>query len=82
MILPKDFSPHVCFKIIEIVVIQSSLSLRQSRLANSFNNIILETLSQLFQPLLTIIKSEEFRKIVNEMGGYDTAQTGDTIFIS
>jgi putative molybdopterin biosynthesis protein len=38
--------------------------------------------SQLFQPLLTIIKSEEFRKIVNEMGGYDTAQTGDTIFIS
>jgi putative molybdopterin biosynthesis protein len=38
--------------------------------------------SQLFQPLLTIIKSEEFRKIVNEMGGYDTAQTGDTVFIN
>jgi molybdate-binding protein/DNA-binding transcriptional regulator YhcF (GntR family) len=38
--------------------------------------------SQLFQPLLGIIQSDEFRKVVDEMGGYDTAQTGDTIFIN
>ena len=37
--------------------------------------------SQLFTPLLQVIQSEEFKKVVNEMGGYDTAQTGDTAFI-
>jgi molybdate-binding protein/DNA-binding transcriptional regulator YhcF (GntR family) len=37
--------------------------------------------SQLFTPLLEIIKSDEFKKIVNEMGGYDTAQTGETVLI-
>jgi molybdate-binding protein/DNA-binding transcriptional regulator YhcF (GntR family) len=37
--------------------------------------------SQLFAPLLEIIQSDEFKKVVNEMGGYDTAQTGDTVFI-
>ena len=38
--------------------------------------------SQLFVPLLAIIKSDEFRKVVNEMGGYDTSQTGKTVFIN
>jgi molybdate-binding protein/DNA-binding transcriptional regulator YhcF (GntR family) len=37
--------------------------------------------SQLFAPLVEIIKSDEFKKIVNEMGGYDTAQTGETVLI-
>jgi molybdate-binding protein/DNA-binding transcriptional regulator YhcF (GntR family) len=37
--------------------------------------------SKLFAPLLDIIKSKEFKKVVDEMGGYDTAQTGDTVFI-
>jgi molybdate-binding protein/DNA-binding transcriptional regulator YhcF (GntR family) len=37
--------------------------------------------STLFAPMLEIINSEEFKKVVNEMGGYDTAQTGDTIFV-
>jgi molybdate-binding protein/DNA-binding transcriptional regulator YhcF (GntR family) len=37
--------------------------------------------SPLFAPLLEIIKSEEFKKIVNEMGGYDTSQTGETVFV-
>ena len=37
--------------------------------------------SELFAPLLEIIQSEEFKKTVNEMGGYDTAQTGDTVFV-
>jgi molybdate-binding protein/DNA-binding transcriptional regulator YhcF (GntR family) len=37
--------------------------------------------SPLFAPLLEVIQSEEFKKVVNEMGGYDTAQTGDTVFI-
>jgi molybdate-binding protein/DNA-binding transcriptional regulator YhcF (GntR family) len=37
--------------------------------------------SELFTPLLGIIRSEEFKKVVNEMGGYDTAQTGDTILV-
>jgi len=37
--------------------------------------------SRLFAPLLEIIKSEEFKKVVNEMGGYDTAQTGDIVFV-
>jgi molybdate-binding protein/DNA-binding transcriptional regulator YhcF (GntR family) len=37
--------------------------------------------SQLFEPILEIIRSKEFKKIVNEMGGYDTTQTGDTKFV-
>jgi molybdate-binding protein/DNA-binding transcriptional regulator YhcF (GntR family) len=37
--------------------------------------------SPLFAPMLEIIKSEEFKKIVNEMGGYDTSQAGETVFI-
>jgi molybdate-binding protein/DNA-binding transcriptional regulator YhcF (GntR family) len=37
--------------------------------------------SQLFAPLLEIIQSEEFKKVVNGMGGYDTTQTGDTVFV-
>jgi molybdate-binding protein/DNA-binding transcriptional regulator YhcF (GntR family) len=37
--------------------------------------------SPLFAPLMEIIKSSEFKKVVDEMGGYDTAQTGDTVFI-
>jgi molybdate-binding protein/DNA-binding transcriptional regulator YhcF (GntR family) len=37
--------------------------------------------SPLFAPLLNIIQSEEFKKVVNEMGGYDTAQTGEVAFV-
>jgi molybdate-binding protein/DNA-binding transcriptional regulator YhcF (GntR family) len=37
--------------------------------------------SDLFVPVLEIIKSQEFRKVVDEMGGYDTAETGATIFV-
>lgn len=37
--------------------------------------------SHLFAPLLKIIRSEDFKKVVNEMGGYDTTQTGDTVFV-
>ncbi len=37
--------------------------------------------SQLFAPVLEIIRSSEFKKIVDEMGGYDTSQTGDTDFV-
>ena len=37
--------------------------------------------SPLFAPLLEIIDSEEFKSTVNEMGGYDTSQTGETTFI-
>jgi molybdate-binding protein/DNA-binding transcriptional regulator YhcF (GntR family) len=37
--------------------------------------------SPLFAPLLEIIASEEFKQVVNNMGGYDIAQTGDTVFI-
>lgn len=32
--------------------------------------------SKLFEPLLAIVKSEEFKKVVDNVGGYDTAQTG------
>jgi putative molybdopterin biosynthesis protein len=35
----------------------------------------------LFKTLVGIIQCEEFKKIVDAMGGYDTAQTGETIFI-
>jgi putative molybdopterin biosynthesis protein len=37
--------------------------------------------SPLFAPLQEIIKSEEFKKVVDEMGGYDTSQMGETAFI-
>ncbi len=38
--------------------------------------------SQLFAPLVEIINSAEFKKVVDEMGGYDTTQTGETIVIN
>jgi molybdate-binding protein/DNA-binding transcriptional regulator YhcF (GntR family) len=34
-----------------------------------------------FASLIDIVQSDEFKKVVNEMGGYDTSQTGDTIFV-
>jgi len=34
--------------------------------------------SQLLSPLLEIIASEDFRKVVANVGGYDTSQTGTT----
>jgi len=37
--------------------------------------------SKLFVSLVNIIQSEEFKKVVNEIGGYDTAHTGETVFI-
>jgi molybdate-binding protein/DNA-binding transcriptional regulator YhcF (GntR family) len=37
--------------------------------------------SPLFAPILTIIQSDEFKKVVNEMGGYDTSQTGDIAYV-
>jgi molybdate-binding protein/DNA-binding transcriptional regulator YhcF (GntR family) len=37
--------------------------------------------SKLFEPILKIIGSDEFKQIVNEMGGYDTTRTGATFFI-
>ena len=37
--------------------------------------------SQIFTSLMEIIRSEEFKQVVNAMGGYDTSQTGDTVFI-
>lgn len=33
-------------------------------------------------PMLEIVISDEFKKIVNEVGGYDTSQTGVTTFLS
>jgi molybdate-binding protein/DNA-binding transcriptional regulator YhcF (GntR family) len=37
--------------------------------------------SRLFAPLLDVIKNEEFKKVVNEMGGYDTSESGFTFFV-
>jgi len=37
--------------------------------------------SRRLSPLLAIIKSGEFRKVVTEMGGYDTSQTSTTAFV-
>ena len=34
--------------------------------------------SSLFSPLLEMIAGEDFKKVVNEAGGYDTSQTGTT----
>ncbi|MFC2009833.1 substrate-binding domain-containing protein [Chloroflexota bacterium] len=36
--------------------------------------------SQLFAPLLGIVTSDDFRNVVNQVGGYDTSQTGLTTF--
>ncbi len=36
--------------------------------------------SPLFVPLREIVASEEFKKVVHEMGGYDTSHTGTTVF--
>ncbi len=36
--------------------------------------------SKLFAPLLDIIKSDEFKRVVDTMRGYDTSQTGVTTF--
>jgi molybdate-binding protein/DNA-binding transcriptional regulator YhcF (GntR family) len=35
-----------------------------------------------FAPMLEIIASDEFKKIVDRVGGYDTSQTGTTTFLS
>ena len=37
--------------------------------------------SKLLSPLLEIVASNDFRKVVTDAGGYDTAQTGTTAFI-
>jgi molybdate-binding protein/DNA-binding transcriptional regulator YhcF (GntR family) len=37
--------------------------------------------SSLFSPLLEMITGEGFKKVVNQVGGYDTSQTGATTFI-
>jgi len=34
--------------------------------------------SKLFAPLLDIINGEGFRKVVDNVGGYDTSQMGST----
>jgi len=38
--------------------------------------------SERLAPMLEIITSDEFKKIVDGVGGYDTSQTGTTIFFS
>jgi len=38
--------------------------------------------SPVFASLMEIIRSEEFKQVVREMGGYDTAHTGETVLIS
>jgi molybdate-binding protein/DNA-binding transcriptional regulator YhcF (GntR family) len=38
--------------------------------------------SKRLAPMLKIIGSDEFKKIVNGVGGYDTSQTGQTTFVS
>lgn len=35
-----------------------------------------------FQKVLAVIRSEEFQRIVQELGGYDTRQTGELIWVS
>jgi molybdate-binding protein/DNA-binding transcriptional regulator YhcF (GntR family) len=37
--------------------------------------------SQTFAPILRIVQSEEFKRVVKEMGGYDTSQTGETVLV-
>jgi molybdate-binding protein/DNA-binding transcriptional regulator YhcF (GntR family) len=36
--------------------------------------------SELLKPLLEIIRSDDFRKVINNVGGYDTSETGTTTF--
>lgn len=36
--------------------------------------------NKMFEPLLDIIKSQDFKKIVDNIGGYDTSKTGETTF--
>jgi putative molybdopterin biosynthesis protein len=38
--------------------------------------------SRLFTPLLEIVTSKEYRDVVNQVGGYDTSQTGLTTFFN
>jgi molybdate-binding protein/DNA-binding transcriptional regulator YhcF (GntR family) len=38
--------------------------------------------SRLFAPLLEIVISKEYRDVVNQVGGYDTSQTGLTTFFN
>ncbi len=35
---------------------------------------------ELLKPLLEIIRSDDFRKVINNVGGYDTSETGTTTF--
>jgi molybdate-binding protein/DNA-binding transcriptional regulator YhcF (GntR family) len=37
--------------------------------------------SQTFAPILRIVQSEEFKRVVKEMGGYDISQTGETVLV-
>ena len=37
--------------------------------------------SELFAPLLELINSEDFKKVVDQVGGYDTSQTGMTTYL-
>ena len=37
--------------------------------------------SEWFTPLLELVASEDFRKVVDQVGGYDTSQTGMTTFL-
>lgn len=37
--------------------------------------------NRLFAPLLRIISSDDFRNVVNQVGGYDTSETGLTAFL-
>jgi len=37
--------------------------------------------SPIFASLMEIIESEEFKRVVKEMGGYDTSHTGETVLI-
>jgi putative molybdopterin biosynthesis protein len=38
--------------------------------------------SELLAPMLEIINSDEFKRIVNKVDGYDTSETGSTSFVS
>jgi molybdate-binding protein/DNA-binding transcriptional regulator YhcF (GntR family) len=37
--------------------------------------------SQTFAPILRIVQSDEFKRVVREMGGYDISQTGETVLV-
>jgi molybdate-binding protein/DNA-binding transcriptional regulator YhcF (GntR family) len=38
--------------------------------------------SPLFAPLLDLIRGDEFKSVVSKMGGYDTTETGKTVFVN